>query len=262
MTEETHIALISGGQDSAVAAHASMRFGPCEALMYLDTGTGLQANVEYIERFADRYNWHLIKWRTPENYDELVKRYGMPGPSKHEWFYRYLKERQLSKLVGIAGNEVHFWTGVHKLESSNRMQRVVERDEDQSERWIWHAPCANWQPEDFKHYLERFDIPRNPLWRTLGRSGDCYCGAYGNRMELIDLDAINSPRSDWIRDLESELDVDEHGFDDSRRETWAWHDNDKSAWAMEDDQQLTLCSHCGPEYPMPDGGNPNGDDTA
>jgi len=250
MSDETHVALISGGQDSAVAAHVSMRFGPCDVLMYLDTGTGLKRNERYVERFADKFGWHLIKWRTPENYEELVKKYGFPGPSKHAWFYQYLKERQIGKLATI-GDEVHYWTGVHKAESDNRMANVEEMAEDQSGRWYWHAPCANWTATDFRRYFDRFNLPVNPLWHTLGRSGDCYCGAYGNRMELIDLDALGCERSDWIRDIESDLDTETAGFDDPERSKWGWHDDQPSAWAIEDDAQMTLCSHCGTSYPQP-----------
>jgi 3'-phosphoadenosine 5'-phosphosulfate sulfotransferase (PAPS reductase)/FAD synthetase len=246
----THIALISGGKDSAVAAHYSMTEGPCEALMYLDTGTGLQENEEYLNDFADEFGWHLIKWRTPENYEELVEKYGFPGPSKHVWFYQYLKERQLSKLAGWT--DAHFWTGVHKAESDNRMAVVTEEQADQSGRWTWHAPCADWKPSDFDQYREKHDIPENPLWTKIGRSGDCYCGAYANRMELLDLDAIDSERAEWLREIETGVDAERCGFDDPRRSEWAWHDDDKSAWAMEDvqnDEQMMLCDHCTPDYP-------------
>lgn len=235
---ETHVALFSGGQDSAVATHAAMRFGPCELVMYLDTGTGLRQNREYVRRFCDRYGWHLVEWRTPENYADIVERYGFPSPSKHAWFYRYLKERQLSKFATL-GDELHFWTGVHRAESDNRMAVVEEVAEDQSGRWYWHAPMTHWRPKQFRRYLERFNLPRNPLWRVLGRSGDCYCGAYANRMELLDLDAVGAERAAWIRAVESELDRDD------RRDEWAWHDDDKSAWAADDPQQMVLCSSCG-----------------
>jgi len=242
---ETHIALFSGGQDSAVATHLSMRYGPCEVVMYLDTGTGTQRNREYVRRFCDRYGWHLVEWRTPENYEELVRQYGFPGPSTHAWFYRYLKERQLSKFATL-GDELHFWTGVHKAESQNRMNNVEDQAEDGSGRWYWHAPCADWQPREFRTYLERFNLPRNPLWRTLGRSGDCYCGAYANRMELIDLEALGEDRADELRRLEETITADACGFDEQRREEWAWHDDRKHvADAMDDDDQMLLCSDCG-----------------
>lgn len=252
MTDEVHVALFSGGQNSAVATHAAMRFGPCEAVVYLDTGTGSRRNREYIERFADEYNWHLITWRTPENYDELVRKYGFPGPSKHMWFYRYLKERQVRKFAGFV-DELHCWTGVFRAESSNRMQRVVERDDDGSGQWVWHAPLADWESEDFRRYLDRFNLPRNPLWRTIGRSGDCYCGAYANRMELIDAEACGcGDVVDNIRGIESDIDRDDP------RDEWAWHDDEPSAWAIENPDQMSLCGYCEPPSEMVDDARPDG----
>jgi len=53
-----HVALVSGGMDSAVAAHVSVRWGPADLLVYLDTGTGLDANREYVEEFADAPSAH------------------------------------------------------------------------------------------------------------------------------------------------------------------------------------------------------------
>lgn len=249
----THVALCSGGADSVVATHAAMRWGPCEVVMYLDTGgANARENQDFVREFCREYGWHLIQWQTPESYEELVKRYGFPGPSKHEWFYRYLKERQISKFATL-GDELHFWTGVHRAESEKRMQRVVEREDDQSGRWVWHAPLADWQPEDFDRYREEFDLPKNDLWGTLGRSGDCWCGAYANRMELIDAEAAGlDDVVENIRGIEDTLSKVERGFDDERRSEWAWHDDDPSAWAMDDvadGKQMMLCSDCGPGYP-------------
>jgi len=46
--------------DSAVAAHVSVRWGPADLLVYLDTGTGLDANREYVEEFADAVGAQLM----------------------------------------------------------------------------------------------------------------------------------------------------------------------------------------------------------
>jgi len=50
--------------DSAVAAHVSVRWGPADLLVYLDTGTGLDANREYVEEFADAVGAQLWTLRT------------------------------------------------------------------------------------------------------------------------------------------------------------------------------------------------------
>lgn len=53
--------------------------------MYLDTGgPNARRNQDYVREFCRKYGWHLIQWQTPEDYEELVKKYGFPGPSKHQ----------------------------------------------------------------------------------------------------------------------------------------------------------------------------------
>lgn len=233
----THVALFSGGMDSAVATHKVASDGTVDLVAYLDTGVGCEQNREYVERVADEYGWHLWTLRTPKNYRELVERYGFPGPSKHNWFYRYLKERQLGKLATVA-DDLHLWTGVRSKESANRMATVEPVQE--AGRWTWHAPIHDWSKADCREYVDAHSVPENPLWALLGRSGDCWCGAYANRMELIDGEACgcNGVVGD-IRGIEEELDRADG------RDEWAWHDDDPSAWAMEDDAQMTLCSNCG-----------------
>jgi hypothetical protein len=210
----------------------------------------MDKNREYIEEYADHFGWYLYTIRTKENYEELVKKYGFPGPSKHVWFYQYLKERQIGDLATLVGTdqELHCWTGVHKAESVQRMKRVEDEQEDQSGRWTWHAPCAEWSQSDFDEYFESHDIPENELWTELGRSGDCFCGAYGNRMELLDVDAIGGDVAEWIREIEDSIDMDTVDFDDPRRAKWAWHDDDPTAWAIEDSSQMMLCANCGPAH--------------
>lgn len=238
---ETHVALVSGGKDSTAAAHAAVRFGPADILVYLDTGTGLDANREWCETLADHLDTQLWTLRTNEDYAELVRENGFPGPSRHFLMYQRLKERQLCKLAAVTGGDLHLWTGIRRQESDRRMRHVDPEGERGDGRWFWHAPLCDFPDHRVPDYLEAFDLPRNPLWETLGRSGDCYCGCYGTREELLDLRAVGGDDvAEWLETLEAEVadDQREHG-------RWAWASMDKADWAEADDDQLTLCSACG-----------------
>lgn len=240
----THVALASGGMDSAVAAHVAVRWGPADILVYLDTRTGLEANREYVEELADHLGVQCWTLRTHEQYEEAVREHGFPGPSRHSIMYRRLKERQIQKLAAVSGGELHCWTGVRAAESDRRFRHVEPQSTHDGGRWYWHAPIHDWTKDDCERYLDEFGLPRNDLWTALGRSGDCYCGAFGNRMELLDLDAIDADRAEWLRNLEAEVE------DDEGRDEWAWHDDRKHvADAIEDDDQPMLCSSCAVAYP-------------
>lgn len=251
--ERTDVALVSGGMDSTVAADVAVRYGPADLLVYLDTGTGLERNRRYLERLADWMGVQLWTLRTHESFAEIVREHGFPGPSRHSIMYRRLKERPLQKLSYRLGGELHCWTGVRRQESDRRMRTVEAEAEHEGEKWVWHAPLATWSKTDCRQYIRRFEVPCNPLWDDLGRSGDCYCGCFGNPEEKIDtLAAGESGRVAWLDALEQQS---QRGDETGR---WAWgalSDVEKRAERVDGDQAL-LCSDCGVDYPVrTDGGS-------
>lgn len=241
MTNRFDVALVSGGQDSITAAHFTHNeIREMDVLVYLDTGTGANKNREYIEDIADRMGLQLWTLRTHENYNDMVKEHGFPGPSQHGIFYISLKERQISKLATAVNGELHLWTGVRKRESERRMGNVEETIE--ADRWTWHAPIHDWSKHSCVSYIDEHDLPKNELWETLGRSADCWCGCYGNPEELIDAEACGlDDVVSQLRNLESEVNCDDE------KDIWAHgglSDVQKRAERI-DDENMSLCAHCG-----------------
>jgi len=242
--DSTHVALVSGGMDSTVAAAVSQEVArKLDVLAYLDTRTGLEANREYVEELADALGLQLWTLRTHESYAEKVRENGYPGPSRHGMMFNFLKERQISKLATVSHGDLVLWTGVRSHESERRMAHVEGVQE--ARRWTWVAPIHDWTKQDCQDYLDGRDLPENPLWKTLGRSGDCFCGCFASREELLDLEAEGFvEHADWLRNLDTEPD-DETAL-------WAWASLSKTEQRAErvGDDQMTLCSTCA----LPDGG--------
>lgn len=248
-----HIALVSGGMDSAVAAHKAVTDGPADLLVYLDTRTGLDSNREYCERLADFLGRQLWTLRSHESYEQQVTETGFPGPAQHQSQYTALKERQIGRLATLSsgrGNtsDLHLWTGVRTDESERRMKHV--EPENDGPRWTWHAPIHDWTKDDCRDYMDAHDIPRNPLWSTLGRSADCFCGAFASPEEKLDLRAAEEGQhAEWIESLEESVDLDSK----QERETWGWGgldaDEQRQERVRNDDAQMMLCSTCGVDYP-------------
>lgn len=244
------MALVSGGQDSAAAAAVAVEKG-VDLLVYLDTGTGLEANREYVEELAWWLDCQVWTLRTPEAYEQAVRESGFPSPGDHAIMYRKLKERQLERLATLVGGRGHgaelfFWTGVRRAESRNRMARVSEV-QDHS-RWTWVAPLADWTKDQVRAKIDDEGLPTNPLWSALGRSGDCYCGAYASRSELLDLEAAGfEEHAAWIRELEDELQSE--ALAPTNRSLWGWAKMDEKKLrahrAKMDEEQAILCSSCG-----------------
>jgi len=248
--DTVHVALVSGGMDSTVCAAVAEEIEQIDMLVYLDTGTGLDSNREYVEELADDLDQQLWTIRTNENYEEKAKEHGFPGPSRHGMMYISLKERQIQKLAAVTGDQdLVFWTGVRSDESQRRMKNVEGVQEGR--RWTWVAPIHDWSNQDCREYLDERDLPRNELWDALGRSGDCFCGCFGSPEEKLDLAAAGEEEhAEWIEGLEDEVDTGD------KTETWAWgalSDSEQRAEnANNDDGQMTLCSTCG--VTLPDGG--------
>lgn len=251
---ETHVALVSGGMDSTAAAHVAVTEHGVGLLVYLDTGTGLESNRQYVEDLADELDAHLWTLRTRESYAEIVTTHGFPGPRDHPVLYRRLKERPLERLATTVGGRgqgegLHLWTGVRRRESRNRMGRVTPVQE--ADRWTWVAPLAEWTKNQVCEHIAENDLPENPLWADLGRSGDCFCGFYGSPAELLDLRAAGEDEhADWLENLEG-LVEDElaDDVDQAHRLLWAWGgmtESERRAVRAElDPSQAMLCSTCG-----------------
>lgn len=249
----THVALSSGGMDSAVAAHVAVRWGPADILVYLDTTTGTDANRRYLERLADHLGVQLWTLRTHKPYDAWVRDWEQfPGDGMHHVAYRRLKEPQLDKLYSVAETPLHLWTGIRAFESGDRMATAapIEGDNRRAERY-WHNPIHDWTKQECRRYVDRFSLPKNYLWWSLGRSGDCYCGCYGTPEEIIDLYAAGCDRAaDRLEALEAEI------VRDDERGRWAWSGMshvDQRAERVDSDQML-LCSTCGVDEPLADHG--------
>jgi 3'-phosphoadenosine 5'-phosphosulfate sulfotransferase (PAPS reductase)/FAD synthetase len=241
MSDRFDVGLISGGQDSLAAVHVAAEKADLDILAYLDTGTGATANREYVESVADCMGLQLWTLRTHESYAEKVTDHGFPGPSRHHIMYSLLKERQLGKLATAVSGDLHLWTGVRRHESQRRMghvESVVEAD-----RWTWHAPIHDWRKSTVLAYIADLDAPENPLWDTLGRSADCWCGCFGSPEELIDAEACG------LDDVVAQMDSLEDQLDrDDERGRWAWGGmTDAQARAERaKDRDMTLCSSCMP----------------
>lgn len=245
---ETHVALVSGGQDSTAAAHYAHENEGMEVLVYLDTRTGIPSNREYVENLADHLGLQLWTLRTQVSYADRVKENGFPGQSRHGIMYRSLKERQLGKLATITngrGNapDLHFWTGIRRAESKNRedIDKVQEK-----ERWTTHSPLADWTIDQVQDYIDEHSLPKNPLWPILGRSGDCYCGCYASPAELTDLRAAGEEEHALrIEKLQEEVREERAP---SKKNTWGWgglkEHQQAAEKAKQDPAQLQLCSGC------------------
>ena len=243
-----HFALFSGGHDSLVSTHYCMESGRTDAVLHLDTGTGIPENEQFVRDVCDRYDWPLRIEMPNKSLKEFALEWGFPGSAAHSWAYRYFKDHSLGRVATDCEGKPRYYTGVRRSESDRRMSSITETTEENSNgRWVWENPIADWSSQDCIDYIDEHDLPRNPVVENIHRSGECYCGAFAHRdEELIDLEAHYPEHYEWLMELEEEVQA-ENG---TKQASSFWGHGGMSSEevralvAEHDEMQMVLCQDC------------------
>lgn len=103
--------------------------------------------------------------------------------------YTRLKERCVDQLVREHKtrwkDRIGLVTGVRLSESVRRMGHVEPIKRDGAAVWI--APILHWDDDDKLEYMVREELTRNAVVDTICMSGECLCGAFAKKEELVEL---------------------------------------------------------------------------
>lgn len=180
-------ALFSGGHDSLCSTAIAAEHPRFTAAVHINTGIGIEQTRVFVRETCRAQGWPLIEKRTPpEEYEEMVRTEGFPGPAAHLIAYVRLKERRLDEL--IREHKQHWLdrivlvAGVRQEESDRRMgtAQTVRRDGAA----VWVNPIIAWQATDRLPFMAQRGLPRNPVVDLLHMSGECLCGAFARPGEL------------------------------------------------------------------------------
>jgi len=244
-----HIAMFSGGYDSLASTHYAMEEYDCDCVLHIDTGTGIDENLEFVKHVCEVFDWPLEIVEPTKTLSEFAKENGFPKAPAHSWIYRYLKEHPLSSFVtDLEADKPTFYTGVRSKESARRMENVEpEPHEHGTGRWMWNPAIPDWSDNEVYAYLVEHGLPRNPVVETIGRSGECFCGAYADRFsELLTLQEHYPEHYEWVANVEEEVQA-EIGTD---KDTCFWGGGGLSEDQLEelqdadDADDMTMCVDC------------------
>ncbi len=188
------VPLFSGGHDSTCAVYIASLHPRFDGRVYhIDTGIGAKATRAHVEDVAKQFGWKLRVYKSKSTYEDFIRERGFPGPGMHQWAYVRLKERCVRMIMRLHGKaRVALITGCRSQESERRMGNVepVKVGETTkrgvtNKRRIWVAPCHDWSQADQMAFMEKHDLPRNPIKETpIAMSGECFCGAFARPNEL------------------------------------------------------------------------------
>jgi len=242
----------SGGTDSLAVTHWLFenyaKDYPVRAF-HANTGIGVTATRNYVRKACEHYGWPLTEIHAKDDcgqdYDELVRQWGFPGPAHHRKMYARLKERCVEELLRRTKtrrmDRVMLVTGIRHDESRIRAgygDRVINRKGAQ----VWVNPLYWWTGTDKHNYIVRKQLWRNPVSDLLGMSGECLCGAYAHEGEKEMIRLVDPETVDRIERLEAEC--RQLGFD------WGWEGRpprggSKPAENLDDEPMCVDCAKAG-----------------
>lgn len=196
-------ALVSGGKDSVAMAHVLASSDRLAGVAFIDTGIACPDTMPFVADLCSGMGWPLRIVRTPVVYEDLVMRYGFPGPAMHSVAMSALKARAI-RVLRREVDGVVLASGVRAMESARRSRTV--RRWGMIERTPIFAPIHDWSTERVWSYLRGHDLPVSPAYASLHMSGDCLCGAFAERDEPYLLRIFYPDVADRIARLEARLD--------------------------------------------------------
>ena len=201
----TILLMASGGKDSAVASHYAVQRirevdGSASIIMvHARTPLTLDENVEYVERLAEFLGVELavVEPEKGRGLEKIVD-WGLPHP-RGRWCMVHWKVRPIIDHIRRSSYRPPYTNvlGVRKSESRRRLTiysgvsdkpYLTEIEGLKMYNWL---PIVDWDEHTVWRYIERHNIPRNPLWGARGHSShDCVvCLPYASFLEYAWLKA-------------------------------------------------------------------------
>jgi 3'-phosphoadenosine 5'-phosphosulfate sulfotransferase (PAPS reductase)/FAD synthetase len=211
----------TGGGDSTVVKHWMTKNVPGCKVFLANTGIGIEAARQWVRDECRRNNDELIEIRAKEDcgedYDELVKEFGFPGPDHHQKMYDRLKGRAVGMMVRNAKrhrmDRVMIASGIRHDESLIRMG-YAGSEINKVGAQVWVNPIYWWSKQQCNDYIAKHNLSISPIAKALGMSGECGCGAYAHPGELNAWRRVDPAFGERIDRLQ--LEVLDRGF------TWGW----------------------------------------
>ncbi len=234
--------LLSGGKDSLSMAQTLDEEGKLEGCAALETGLSTPDWKEFVIKVCEDRGWPLEFYATNSSYDDLVVKYGFPGPSKHSMFMNYLKGRGVAKFKKYHPNSI-LASGVRADESDKR--KINTKPVGMWEGVPILAPIYHWTTDETWAFFRDRGFERAPAYSTLQISGDCLCGAYAREDEM---DAIRfhypqiGERLDSLGESIKEC--------QPKRCEWGW--GWKKPIKRKTPAEQFICSECGPRDLFPE----------
>jgi len=198
-------ALLSGGKDSTLSALEMSNADRLNGVIYIDTGIGLRETKEYVVDLSEKFDWPLKVFSGYTSYDKYILEHGFPGPQGHSQIMHILKLDAVRKFISFVKKEYSevplLFSGVRRQESTRRSKWARRFQNYQGA--VWDCPIFHYNNDKVWELHYNYRIPINSSYGTIGKSGDCLCGAFSNLTEKKMIEKFYPYLADHISYLET-----------------------------------------------------------
>ena len=246
-------ACFSGGHDSLVATFLASQHRHFKGVLHLDTGIGLRTTRNYVIDTCEKMGWNLKVYHATKNlkkdgtpnyqfYSELVMLHGFPNGNSHQFMYARLKEYSLDRFRRDEKKADRwanvFTVGIRWQESDRRKKYQGSYFKKESGKFGNVYPIVDFSDCDKNLIIKEFNLPRNPVYEWYCKSGECLCGAFAHKNELLDIAKVEPEMVVRIENLNRYV---------TKRFPWKWGERIPKWYKQQKKEKMketALCYSC------------------
>lgn len=166
----------SGGKDSLVALHLSMRAGLVFRTVFLNTGLEFQETVDYVNEIAREFSLKLDVVDAGDAFFRNLDHFGPPGRD-YRWCCKVCKLGPTTRYIKSLGSgKIYMVIGQRSYESVSRALSGSIWENEWVPNQIGISPIQRWNSLMVWLYIFRHDLKYNPWYaRGLWRIGCFMC---------------------------------------------------------------------------------------
>lgn len=183
----------SGGKDSLVALHLALQIKPDIPVVFVNTGIEFPESLEYTRQLAKDWNLNFHEANAKVNFWRLTEEQGIPVAGRgNTTFMRDLSEKADVKLSNSCCHRMketparQFYrehdiegtvTGLRVSESLMRKLNFADYGAlrySSTYRTLISWPLYAWLDEDIANYIEKNNLPRNPIYEMGYKRVGCW----------------------------------------------------------------------------------------
>lgn len=184
----------SGGKCSTVVLHMTLKIKPDIRAIFNNTGVEFPETVKYVQKIKEEWGVDLIVSHPEHNFWRIVEDEGhfpftRTKNTREPKCCKLLKHKPTIKAIKALG-ATGLLDGIRAVEARMRAISISKWGQYHlTKSWanvVKYHPIAFWPDEQMNAYAQYHDIPLNPLYKEIPRSGCWPCTGFKSWRERLE----------------------------------------------------------------------------